>query len=239
MRSTSTGGCRSAGWRRSWALRSRRLPAATVGCATSTESGWSASSTVSDWVARTGPCGSAVRPMRRRRWPPRWPNAGHRLGPADLGRHRDLLHGQCTRRAATRTHFCWNSSRRAVGSSPSRLFASCTCSLPPPPSAPGAEGLTPEEVDRLAAPSRSPGLAADRPVALLSEDDWPLVRALEEDGRATHRELAAVPTGTSPRCVVGRRVVGSGMLYLDLDVDSELLGLRSRANLWRQWHRRH
>jgi DNA-binding Lrp family transcriptional regulator len=99
--------------------------------------------------------------------------------------------------------------------------------------APGAEGLTPEEVDRLAAPGRVPGLPADRPAALLSEDDWPLVRALEEDGRATHRELAA--RTHRHESTVRRRVedlVGSGTLYFDLDVDSELLGLRSRANLW-------
>ena len=70
-------------------------------------------------------------------------------------------------------------------------------------------------------------------MALLSEDDWPLVRALEEDGRATHRELAA--RTHRHESTVRRRVeelVGSGMLYFDLDVDSELLGLRSRANLW-------
>jgi DNA-binding Lrp family transcriptional regulator len=99
--------------------------------------------------------------------------------------------------------------------------------------APGAEGLTPEEVDRLAPPSRVAGRAADRSVALLPEDDLPLVRALEEDGRATHRELAA--RTHRHESTVRRRVeelVGSGMLYFDLDVDSELLGLRSRANLW-------
>ena len=99
--------------------------------------------------------------------------------------------------------------------------------------APGAEGLTPEEVDRLALPSRDTGQTADRAVALLPEEDWPLVRALEKDGRATHRELAA--RTHLHESTVRRRVeelVASGTLYFDLDVDSGLLGLRSRANLW-------
>jgi DNA-binding Lrp family transcriptional regulator len=99
--------------------------------------------------------------------------------------------------------------------------------------APGAEGLSREEVDRLASPSQVAGSGGDRSVAVLSEEDWPLVRALEEDGRATHRELAA--RTHRHESTVRRRVdemIGSGMLYFDLDVDSGLLGLHSRANLW-------
>ena len=99
--------------------------------------------------------------------------------------------------------------------------------------APGAEGLSPEEVRRLTPPTRPDGGGADRAVAVIAEEDWPLVRALEVDGRATHRELAA--RTHRHESTVRRRVdelIGSGMLYFDLDVDSELLGLRSRANLW-------
>jgi DNA-binding Lrp family transcriptional regulator len=98
---------------------------------------------------------------------------------------------------------------------------------------PGAEGLTPEEVDRITPPRRDTTSDPGGSSGELSEEDWQLVRALEEDGRATHRELAA--RTNRHESTVRRRVdelVASGMLYFDLDLDSGLLGLRSRAILW-------
>jgi len=98
---------------------------------------------------------------------------------------------------------------------------------------PGAEGLSPDEVDRLVPPCRDPGPDAAGSDGEVSEEDWPLVRALEEDGRGTHRELAA--RTHRHESTVRRRVdelIASGMLFFDLDIDSGLLGLRSRAILW-------
>ncbi len=98
---------------------------------------------------------------------------------------------------------------------------------------PGAEGLNPDEVNRLVRPSTNQRADADGSEGELSEEDWQLVRVLEEDGRATHRELAA--RTHRHESTVRRRVdelIASGMLYFDLDVDSGLLGLRSRAILW-------
>lgn len=122
------------------------------------------------------------------------------------------------------------SSSRIVGLDAYCLLHVFTSEISGPP---GAEGLQSEEVDRLVSPSRIRVPAVDRSDGGLSEDDWPLVRALEEDGRATHRELAA--RTHRHESTVRRRLdelILSGMLYFDLDVDSGLLGLRSRAILW-------
>lgn len=96
--------------------------------------------------------------------------------------------------------------------------------------APGIAALAPDEVDRLRPPEG--GEPAGRPVEL-QDADWPLVRALAEDGRATYRQLAAATHWHES--TVRRRVadlVGSGVLFFDLDVATDALGVRSRALLW-------
>jgi DNA-binding Lrp family transcriptional regulator len=108
----------------------------------------------------------------------------------------------------------------------------------------GADELTPEEADQL---RRRPGLSAlgkervngvaptsgSDGAARPFEDDWPLLRALADDGRATYRELAARTHWHES--TVRRRVeelVASGTLYFDLDVAPEALGIGARAILW-------
>jgi len=113
--------------------------------------------------------------------------------------------------------------------------------------APGVAALTAEEIDRLRpVPDPSDGSdgpdgrggaepqkgSGNRPVAL-HDADWPLVRALAEDGRATYRRLAAVTHWHET--TVRRRMdelVGSGVLFFDLDVATDAVGVRSRALLW-------
>ncbi len=102
--------------------------------------------------------------------------------------------------------------------------------------APGAVGLTAHEVERLeerspaAAPSKGNG---SRPTERVQDDDWPLIQALSDDGRATYRELAAQVH--RHESTVRRRVeelMSAGTLYFDLDIPPEILGFRSRAVLW-------
>jgi DNA-binding Lrp family transcriptional regulator len=102
---------------------------------------------------------------------------------------------------------------------------------PSPSPVPGASVLTSDEVDQLEA---TPAGHRDRgPVRTVQNDDWPLLRALAEDGRATYRQLA---TRTHwHESTVRRRLedlATSGTLYFDLDVAPELLGVGARAILW-------
>jgi len=97
--------------------------------------------------------------------------------------------------------------------------------------APGMAALDDDQVDRLR-PDRADA-AAERPAAELQETDWPLVRALADDGRMTYRQLAAATHWHES--TVRRRVddlVGSGVLFFDVDVVPDALGVRSRALLW-------
>jgi DNA-binding Lrp family transcriptional regulator len=109
---------------------------------------------------------------------------------------------------------------------------------------PGADELEPREVEQLRQKQGLSALVRDRGqgMALAPEgnraarpqdDDWPLLRALAEDGRATYRELAAQTHWHES--TVRRRVeelVAAGTLYFDLDVMPEALGLGARAILW-------
>jgi DNA-binding Lrp family transcriptional regulator len=109
---------------------------------------------------------------------------------------------------------------------------------------PGADELEPREVEQLRQKQGLSALVRDRGqgMALAPEgnraarpqdDDWPLLRALAEDGRATYRELAAQTQWHES--TVRRRVeelVAAGTLYFDLDVMPEALGLGARAILW-------
>ncbi len=98
-----------------------------------------------------------------------------------------------------------------------------------PSPTPESLALRPAEVDRL----RHDPPSAPRPDEELQEADWPLIHALAEDGRATYRQLA--DRTHWHESTVRRRMdelTRSGMLYFDLDVASDALGVRSRAILW-------
>jgi DNA-binding Lrp family transcriptional regulator len=98
----------------------------------------------------------------------------------------------------------------------------------------GAPGLalvlSPEEIERLQPTAPVPaGLTRGE----LQDEDWVLMRALAEDGRATYRQLAARTHWHES--TVRRRMdelSASGVLYFDLDVSSEALGIGTRAMLW-------
>jgi DNA-binding Lrp family transcriptional regulator len=106
------------------------------------------------------------------------------------------------------------------------LFA--TGASPPPVSA----DLSQEEIDRLISPARARA-SIERSTVTLQDTDWPLVRALAQDGRATYRQLA-VRTHWH-ESTVRRRVeelIASGVLSFDVDLAIEAIGFRSRAMLW-------
>jgi len=100
-----------------------------------------------------------------------------------------------------------------------------------PTGAPGpAEVLSPEEIERLDPPEPVP---VGRLGIKLHDEDWALIRELAADGRATYRQLAARTNWHES--TVRRRMdelVASGVLYFDLDVDLEALGIGTRAMLW-------
>jgi DNA-binding Lrp family transcriptional regulator len=97
---------------------------------------------------------------------------------------------------------------------------------------PGPSDLSPGEIAQLLAPARDrPSI--DRPKAKLANSDWPLVRALADDGRASYRQLAARTHWHET--TVRRRVeelIASGVLFFDLDLASDTFGIRSQAMLW-------
>lgn len=96
----------------------------------------------------------------------------------------------------------------------------------------GASVLSGEEIERLrSAPATR--LSPDRLTAEMNDSDWPLLQALAEDGRASYRRLAAWTHWHES--TVRRRVeelTASGVLFFDLDVPLDLLGLNSQALLW-------
>ncbi|GAA3989130.1 Lrp/AsnC family transcriptional regulator [Allokutzneria multivorans] len=64
-------------------------------------------------------------------------------------------------------------------------------------------------------------------------DDERLLAALQQDGRTTYAELATTTGMSEP--TVRRRVNqlrGNGILYLDIDIDSAVLGFHAQAILW-------
>jgi DNA-binding Lrp family transcriptional regulator len=106
------------------------------------------------------------------------------------------------------------------------LFATGVAALP------GANALSQNEVDDLLSPDRGT-TSNERPTVNLQDADWPLVEALAEDGRATYRQLAARTHWHES--TVRRRVeelVSAGVLFFDIDLDSDAVGFRSRAMLW-------
>jgi DNA-binding Lrp family transcriptional regulator len=106
------------------------------------------------------------------------------------------------------------------------LFA--TGASPPP----GWNDLSGTEVARLRDAARA-GAAHERPAVALQDSDWPLIHALAEDGRAPYRQLAERVHWHES--TVRRRVeelVASGVLFFDIDLDGDAVGLRSRALLW-------
>jgi DNA-binding Lrp family transcriptional regulator len=73
----------------------------------------------------------------------------------------------------------------------------------------------------------------DRPNTKLQDSDWPLVQALADDGRAPYRKLAALTHWHES--TVRRRVeelITSGVLFFELDLLSDAIGIRSQALLW-------
>ena len=97
---------------------------------------------------------------------------------------------------------------------------------------PGPSDLSRREIAQLPSPARDRPLI-DRARAKLQDSDWPLVRALAEDGRAPYRQLAARTHWHES--TVRRRVeelVASGILFFDLDLASDAFGIRSQALLW-------
>src|SRR4029077_7503095 len=97
---------------------------------------------------------------------------------------------------------------------------------------PGPSDLSRAEIAQLLSPARD-GPSINGPKAKVQNSDWPLVRALADDGRATYRQLAARTHWHES--TVRRRVeelVASGVLYFDLDLASDVFGTRSQALLW-------
>src|SRR6204780_4498763 len=97
---------------------------------------------------------------------------------------------------------------------------------------PGPSDLSRGEIAQLLTPARDrPSI--DHPKAALQDSDWPLVQALADDGRALYRQLAARTHWHES--TVRRRVeelISSGVLFFDLDLDSEALGSHAQALLW-------
>ncbi|HEX3789807.1 MAG TPA: Lrp/AsnC family transcriptional regulator [Pseudonocardiaceae bacterium] len=87
--------------------------------------------------------------------------------------------------------------------------------------------LDAEQVEALRPDHRPAG------AVVLSHADRPLVQALARDGRAPYPALAAA-TGWS-ESTVARRIEAlraAGLLYFDVDVDSEALGYHADVRLW-------
>jgi DNA-binding Lrp family transcriptional regulator len=97
---------------------------------------------------------------------------------------------------------------------------------------PGPSDLSRGEIAQLLSPARDrPSI--DRPKAKLQDSDWPLVKALADDGRAPYRQLAARTHWHES--TVRRRVeelIATGVLFFDLDLASDAFGIRSQALLW-------
>jgi DNA-binding Lrp family transcriptional regulator len=108
------------------------------------------------------------------------------------------------------------------------LHVFATGVAPPPVS----NELSPEETKQLVSPERAVA-SNERTAVQLQDSDWPLVQALAEDGRAAYRQLAARTHWHES--TVRRRVeelAASGVLFFDVDLDSDAVGIRSPALLW-------
>ncbi len=94
-----------------------------------------------------------------------------------------------------------------------------------------AAALSPEQVEQLRPFPPEP--TNGRSFMGLRADDWPLVQALIDDGRATYRQLAE-RTHWHESTVRGRieELLHAQVLYFDLDVNNDALGLTTRAVLW-------
>jgi DNA-binding Lrp family transcriptional regulator len=95
----------------------------------------------------------------------------------------------------------------------------------------GWNDLNQKEIGRLLSPVRATTSNERSPVTL-QDTDWPLVHALAQDGRAAYRQLAERTHWHES--TVRRRVeelLASGLLYFDVDLDSDAVGIRSRALL--------
>jgi DNA-binding Lrp family transcriptional regulator len=104
-----------------------------------------------------------------------------------------------------------------------------TSGVSPPP---GANDLSQMEIDRLLSPTRE-RTSIERSTVALQDADWPLIQALAEDGRAPYRQLA-VRTHWH-ESTVRRRVeelIASGVLFFDMDLASDAVGIQSPAILW-------
>jgi DNA-binding Lrp family transcriptional regulator len=101
-----------------------------------------------------------------------------------------------------------------------------------PNPAPWATVLSDDEVAALR-PEKSASPSGRAHEGDLHDTDWPLIQALAEDGRATYRELA---TRTHwHESTVRRRIdelTSSGVLFFDLDVRPDAMGVNARAVLW-------
>jgi DNA-binding Lrp family transcriptional regulator len=96
----------------------------------------------------------------------------------------------------------------------------------------GSSDLNRKEIDELSLPTRA-RTPSERTTVAVQDSDWPLVQALAEDGRATYRQLS-VRTHWH-ESTVRRRVeelICSGVLSFEVDLDSDAVGIRSRALLW-------
>jgi DNA-binding Lrp family transcriptional regulator len=97
---------------------------------------------------------------------------------------------------------------------------------------PDSNDLCQNEIDRLLSPAPA-RTSLERSTVTLQDTDWPLVQALADDGRAPYRQLA-VRTHWH-ESTVRRRVeelTASGVLFFDVDLDSDAVGIHSRALLW-------
>ena len=104
-----------------------------------------------------------------------------------------------------------------------------TTGITPPP---GANELRQNEIERLLSPARA-RTSTERSTVTLQDADWPLVQALAEDGRASYRQLAERTHWHES--TVRRRVeelVTSGVLFFDVDLDTEAIGIGAPALLW-------
>jgi DNA-binding Lrp family transcriptional regulator len=125
-------------------------------------------------------------------------------------------------------------SQLSVGRQVVALEAYCLLHLfatgvSPPP---GSNDLQQTEIDRLRSPARTRA-PIERSTGTLQAADWPLVQALAEDGRATYRHLAERTHWHES--TVRRRLdelIASGVVFFDVDLDTDAVGIRSPALLW-------
>jgi DNA-binding Lrp family transcriptional regulator len=106
------------------------------------------------------------------------------------------------------------------------LFAT---GLSPPP---GSDDLSQKEIARLRSPARA-RTSIERSTVTVQDADLALVQALAEDGRASYRQLAERTHWHES--TVRRRVeelVAGGVLFFDVDLDTEAVGISAPALLW-------